>query len=258
MQIEKKRLTDLFLAFENENLIEPLKLTGISALQFLILESTYFTNKLTFDYESNLDVKQVSEARKELLNKMPRILLNQSFSIDTKKSEFGSSFDNYVINDNKSKLVFEIRIDYLNRSHILKSEQLARRDDIVKDIHINTLGLSENYAIYIARYVVGLEDGEVLETMFDENKIVIQQLPFVRKMVTFYLSLMDEATIIESRLFNDYLKEVVNFSEKELTYLSEFNKGNYNPELLFPPTLAKNIMNHPKALLKIKKFNKES
>ncbi|VEU82270.1 hypothetical protein [Acholeplasma hippikon] len=258
MQKEKLRLADLFQAFDNEVIVEPLKLTGLSALQYLIKETEYFQNKLQFDFDTTLDVKHVSEVRKELLKQLPHILLKQSFSIDAKKSEFTSSFDNYVILDEKSKLKFDLRIDYLNRSHILKPEQFARKDETFKDIHINSLGLAENYAIYIVNYLVNDEDSSVLKTLFSENKIIIQQVPFIRKMVAFYLSLMDNQTINEKKLFNDVLKEIINFNEKELAYLTNFKNGIYQPDILFPPTLAKNILNHPKALLKIKKINQES
>ena len=134
MKLEKKRLADLFIAFDKEEVVEPLKLTGISALQYLILESNYFENKLVFDFDSKLEIKEVSEHRKALALKLPHILLKQNFSIDNKKTVLGPSFDHYFIKDNQSKLTIEIYIDYLNRQHILKPEYFARKDEHFKDM----------------------------------------------------------------------------------------------------------------------------
>lgn len=256
MQKEKKRLADLFIAFDKEEVVEPLKLTGISALQYLILESSYFQNKLVFHYESKDDVKVVLEQRKNLMNKLPHILLKQNFSINNKKTVFGSSFDHYYIIDNKSQTEFEIYIDYLNRNHILKSEFFARKDEYFKDIHINSLSMAENYAIYIVDYLLNNQSKDVLETIFNEEKIISQQIPFIRKIVAFYIVLNENKDLNNKLLFNDTLKEVINFNEKEQLFISKFYSGVYEPELLFPPTLALNIKYHPKANLFAKKYMK--
>lgn len=254
MEKDKKRLADIFIAFDKEDIVQNLKLTGLSALQYLIKESDDFTKKLYFNYDSKEDVKVVSELRKELSKQLPRILMKQSFSIDTKLTTFGPSFDNYVIKDLNSSLQFEIYIDYLNRCHILKPEFFARKDEDFKDIHLNSLNMSENYAIYIVDYLFNKASNKCLKTIIDENKIIKQQIPFIKKMVTFYMSYVENITIDQTLLFNDLLKEVTSFNDQEINYLNHFKQGQYLPEMILPASMALNVKNHPKALLLQKKL----
>lgn len=252
------RLGDILSAFDSDNIFSHLKLKGRSSIQILFLtEKDEIKPELNFDFVHPGSVNDLNEIRKSIAKKIPDLLLPKNMSINAKKTKLTAYSDLYVINDQKSKQTYEITIDYIYRKHILNPEYLARMDSLFKDIHVYSLSLLENYGLYIANFLLNKESDYILKYLVDNNKIMEQQIPFIRKIVLFYLSI--ETTNLNFKSYKleqkylDFLDRITNFSEQELKFFENLNLGIYDPSLLLPGTLAQKLVNHPKALIEARK-----
>ncbi len=254
-----KRIGDVLFAFDSEEIFGNLKLSGESALQFLLMDVGFLTSHLTFDLHTDLTLEEVNQLRKDISGLLPVVLMKKNFSIDVKKSVLTGGSDAYVIVDQVTKDTYQLTFDYLNRRHILAPEYFARKDELFTDLHLNTLSTLENYGIYFSSLFYGNKNFASLKSIMYNHKILPQQYPFVRKIVAFYQGLHEESPnekiLFESVdvKYHDFLKEISSFNEKETEFLSQFSQGNFEPSLLFGGMIGENLKKHPKALLLAKK-----
>lgn len=254
-----KRVGDILFAFDSEEVFGNLKLSGESALQFLLMDVGLLTKHLTFDLHTDATLETVNQLRKDIAGLLPVILMKKNFSIDLKKSLLTGGLDDYYIIDQINKDVYRITFDYLNRKHILAPEYFARKDDVFMDLHLNTLSTLENYGIYLSTLFQGNKNFDALTSIISNKKILPQQYPFIRKIVAFYLGLNEEKPLTEPLFdgidvkYNEFLKEISSFNEKETQFINQFKHGVYEPSLLFGGMIGENLQKHPKALVLAKR-----
>jgi len=257
-----KRIGDIMYAFDSEEVFGNLKLKGESALQFLIKDIELVKPHLDFDFHSDLDINEVNKLRNQINENIAKVLLKKNFSVDLKKSQITGSKDTFYIIDQDNKQAITLSIDYLNRRHILAPEYFARKDEVFEDLHLNCLSTLENYGIYFLSLFQGNKDTTFLKAIIDNKKILPQQAPFIRKILTFYYALNDEVGLsdvvirISAPQYQPFLVDLLNFNEKEILFLENFKKGIYEPGLILPGMLGENLVNHPKAKLITKRRNK--
>lgn|SRR5690554_1017094 len=243
---ELKRLGEVLYAFDTVDVFEYYKLSGASALQYIVFDLGFITNTLNFDLDTTLDVKKVNELRQLVNQTLPQLLQSKNFTLDTKNSKLTGKVDRYVIVDNTTKNNYQLNFNYLNRVHILKPEYFARIDQHFVDLHIYALSTLENYARYIVEYLEGTYDDKILTYMLEHKKVLPQQYPFMRKMVAFYISISDDFNSIELDIKDSRLKDILTWSADELKYFDLARKGQYDLKLILPETMANKIDSHPK------------
>jgi len=130
----------------------------------------------------------------------------------------------------------------LATSGILSSEEERRlmRKCIV---FYSTLGNSENPDM------LKKDIGKILDMPFQDIKT--QLLPMLHIQSGKYPK--DEI----NRAVIEYLTGLVQLDDSDIEYITEFYKGNYRPELLFPSDIAQKLSNHPVALRTQQMIRKE-
>lgn len=244
-----RRLGEIIQAFDAYDVFEFYKLSGASALQFLIFDIGFVTNELNFDLDTTMDVSKVNQIRNLVNKELPKILQKINFTMDVKKSKLTGKIDSYVLIDHLNKEIYTLNFNYLNRVHILNPEYFARIDHHFDDLHINALSNLENYAKYIVEILEGRFDDKILNNILDSKKILPQQFPFVRKLVAFYISISDYRDNIDLNAVDERLKDILSFNESEDKYLKESIEGLFNLSLILPATMATKMENHPKIKL---------
>ncbi len=249
-----KRIGDLLISLDEVEMLYDLKLTGESSLQFFHKELEYLTNVLKFDLHTTKSGTDLNELRKKITIVLPKLIQQRNFSIDYKKTKLTSETDHYIINDNQNKFVVELIINYLNRSHILPPEYFARIDKVFFDLHINSLATIENYGRYFAELD---KNFEILYYLVDNNKILPQQIPFIRKIMVFYIGVLKTNINFDKVIKNikddkylKFLNELFTLNENEEEFLKLLNNNIFSPSLILPKTLVNNVLNHPR----IRKF----
>lgn len=240
-----KRLGEILYAMDTYDVFEFYKLTGASALQFLIFDIGFITEDLNFDLDTNLDVAKVNQIRNLVNEVLPQLLQKKNFTIDVKHTKLTGKLDTYVIKDNQTNDIFRLNFNYLNRVHILNPEYFARKDNHFEDLHIYALSNLENYARYIVELLLGSYDDKILDNLLTNKKILPQQYPFLRKIIAFYLSISEGYKNINFNHVDNRLKEMLVFNDKELQYLEESQKGKFDLSLILPPTMSSKVENHP-------------
>ncbi|WP_025724877.1 hypothetical protein [Acholeplasma granularum] len=240
------RLGDILYTFDTNELFSHYKLSGTSALQFLIFDIGFITNTLYFDLDSDAPIEAINEYRRSVNKELPLLLQKKNFTLDTKKTELKGYLDTYAFIDNHTKEHFYIKFDYLNRVHILKPEYFARKDKDFEDLHIYSLSTLENYARYFVEYNEGMSDETILNYLMINKKILPQQYPFLKKITMFYLGMSTSKSNLERIYTNTYLKDILNFNDDELKYLRQIEENIFEPHLILPQTMANKVIKHPK------------
>ena len=248
-----KRLGDILIALDEVELLYDLKLVGDSSLQFFHQDLGYITNKLTFDLHTTKSGSDLNELRKKITLILPKLLSQKNFKINYKKTKLTQTSDHYIIIDNENKNTYEILIDYLNRYHILPPEYYARIDKVFIDLHVNSLATLENYGRYFAEITTNIK---TLKYLFDNNKILPQQINFIKKIIVFYQTIfkidfkIDNLKKILEPKYHQFVNELYNFDDESKTFIDNFKNGSYNPELILPKTLANNVIDHSRGKIK--------
>lgn len=254
------RLGDILNQFDKHHLFQVLKLKGTSAIQMLFFNRNQNIKPfLEFDFHVTGIAENLNELRKRMIEDLPHLLTQKNFELLVKESKITATFDNYKVKDLLTNEVYEIHIDYLNREHILKPEFYARKDDFFEDLHMHSLSLLENYGIFIVDYLLGKTDMNAIKFLIDENKILPQQYPFLRKIVLFYLVLegyLDyEPTIKQEDSYQILLDALFEYNEKEISFIEGLKVLEVRTKDLFPGMIGEKLSKHPKLLWRIK--NKE-
>lgn len=244
-----KRLGDILIALDQVELLYDLKLVSDSSLQFFHQDLGFITNKLYFDLHTLKSGNDLNELRKKITLIIPKLLSQKNFKINYKKTKLTQTTDHYIIIDNENKNTYEIIIDYLNRYHILPPEYYARIDKVFIDLHVNSLATLENYGRYFAEIT---NNTKTLKYLFDNKKILPQQIEFIKKIIVFYqtifkidFDLNNLKNLLEPR-YHQFIENLYSFDDSFLNFIDDYKKGIFNPELILPKTLAKNVLNHPR------------
>lgn len=240
-----KRLGEILYAMDTYDVFEFYKLTGASALQFLIFDIGFITEDLNFDLDTNLDVSKVNEIRNLVNQVLPQLLQKKNFTIDVKLTKLTGKLDTYVIKDNLSSDIFKLNFNYLNRVHVLNPEYFARKDSHFEDLHIYALSNLENYARYIVEFLEGKYGDKILNDLITNKKVLPQQYPFLRKIIAFYMSISDNYKGINLNQVDKRLQDLLFFNDKELKYLKDSQNGIFDLSLILPPTMSNKLQNHP-------------
>lgn len=247
-----KRIGDIIYALDTDEIFSHLKLRGTSAFQFLIPEIGFLTNYLKFDLDSNETVDKINVIRNEVIKKIPLVLQKFNFSLDLKETKLTGVLDQFIVIDLTTKDKYILEIDYMNRTHLLNPEYFARKDATFYDLHINALSTLENYAIYFVELIKNETDYKVLDEIINANKILDQQIPLIKKMITFYLGV---DAIYEPKKISNHgvlLEKLTDFNEPEVLFLNNLKNYSFEPTLIFGQMMSNRILNHPKILKRMK------
>lgn len=198
------------------------------------------------------------------------------------------SFTFNYVNNAGNRDNIKIEINFMDRCHILPLEQKqVLSKGIVDKFEILTLNTTELYASKINALLSRATPRDLYDVnaMIESN--VIKDMELLKKCLIFYNMVGGEQDIdnltynnIEKLNFMkfktqlkpvisktdkfdleqakvkviDYLKELINLTQEEKSFICEFRNQNYKPELLFnDKNVVENISQHPMAMWRCKK-----
>lgn len=288
------RLADV-LYFLNTHpvLKQTLSLKGGTAINFTVFNLPRLSVDIDLDYFMDVNRDIMLQHRNEISNLIEQQMLSFGYFKDT-RSKITHSLDSFVysytgISGNKDNI--KIEINYSLRVHIFENDKRAIHHELIKrDILINTLAPIELYASKIVALINRAAARDLYDVwkMIRENKIQLEDQTMLRKCVIFYAAISSNGRVnnfslasIESinsrRIKTDllpvisrsdhfqletakdevklYILQLMELTETEKEFLIKFEKGFYQPEILFSdPNIVKRIKNHPMAVWKTREY----
>ena len=285
------RLCDV-LDFINENKISQyLALKGGTAINLFLLGLERLSIDIDFDFLINLTKDNLVLIRNDIKNTITGFMLNEGYFLSD-KSKFTHSLDSFVFSYNttsNSKDILKIEINYSNRVHILNVKNDSILIELNRRVCINRLDDYELIGSKINALILRTTPRDVYDVYKLLNRFNLE-MPYIRKVVIFYLSLGSDIPLNMDLLFLRFYEKIrlINYnklretlipvlhrSEKidivemvdevikfvklifelgndEKNYINNFNDGNYRPDILFLGYKINDLSNHPMALWKIK------
>jgi predicted nucleotidyltransferase component of viral defense system len=263
-------------------------LKGGTAINLIYMNLARLSVDIDLDYVGSLDKVIASKDRDSILDGLDNFMLKEGYAVSNKSrgSVILASRTYSFINAFGNRDNIKVEINFNDRIHIFnpKVVEVARFD---KRVMVNSPIKEELFGMKICALI----DRNKPRDLYDVTNIIsLDQslnMDWLRKSTLFYLSLdgvfaMDENAFdgIKAITRNDikkellpvlskgdkfnlegakeevmaWLKRLLVLSHNEKKYLEEFSKGNYNPSLLFDPSIAKRIMSHPMARWRISKI----
>lgn len=287
------RLLDI-LSYLNTNplLKDSLALKGGTAINLTIFQLPRLSVDLDLDYIITSSKDMMLKQRGEIFKKLNTYMVNQGYTLNP-KTKNPHSLDSFVydyigVSGNKDHI--KVEINYSLRAHI---DDLVTRDfrlDIMDDpINIQTLSKTEIFASKINALLSRAAARDLYDVyrMISDQVFSSVEMDHLRKSIVFYQAITSknidksfDTTVIERiskrKIKTDLLpvlhksdsfdlevakNKVKNFiinlmklSKNEVTFLSNFEKGIYSPELIFIDNeTLRRVKDHPMALWKTRR-----
>ena len=276
------RLLDVLdFIFTKSSFKDALSLKGGTAINLVHTYLKRLSVDIDLDYHQHLDKEKTIEDRKLILQELDDYMEKAGYSISNKSrgsailsSRTYSYFSASNNNDN-----IKVEINFIDRislypNTITKIEYFGRTINIVSPLK------EELYGMKIAALIDRSKPRDLYDADYLFSNLKNVDLDILRKTTVFYLSL-DGIYKIDGRTFNNIkaissaaikkelfpvlkkgekfdliesqervIKNLINLlslDRREILYLEEFYKGNYDPRLLFDSFVALRAEKHPMA-----------
>jgi len=283
------RLIDILQFINSETELNSiLALKGGTAINLTIFNLPRLSVDIDLDLTENYSRDEMFVKRERISELLGRFMAGEGYVKNSKSKQvhaldsFVYSFTNATGNADNIK----IEINYISRSHILLPNIIsAKTDNIFPDFIIRTLDPVEIFASKISALLTRTAARDV----YDVNNMILfeifdkEQTLLLKKCLVFYIAIgTDDAPDefdfekldglkyhdIKTRLIpmlrkkdsfdiniareriKNYLSELLQFTDYEKEFLSQFRNGQYKPELLFTGDMLERVQNHPMALWK--------
>ena len=271
-----------------------LTLKGGTAINLLIFNLPRLSVDIDFDFCRMCSRDEMMNARTMINEYLLNYMFAQGYSLspNTKNPHSLDSWVFYFQNTGGNKDNIKIEINYSMRHHILPIETKRMSVDFLQ---INdewaTLSALELFGGKIKAYIERNAPRDLYDiyNMLTNNIIHPDKQNILRKIVVFYLVLGDNKKIelpynfahfetmkyaqIRAKLIpllkkqekfdfetansvvNHYLSRVMQLTDDEALFVEKFNRGIYQPDLLFDDNeIIERIKDHPMALWKMRKI----
>lgn len=277
---------------EHEYLKEHLALKGGTAINMTIFNLPRLSVDIDLDYIPNSDKTEMEYAREKISEIIKEYMAEEGYTLSP-SSRFSHSLDAFYYqyqNTGGNKDVLKIEINYSLRAHVFGPIKRKVLSDIFDDeLEVLTLAPMEIFAAKAN----ALMSRAAARDLYDFNNMTFLGLfdeseeDMFRKCIVFYntisqetvnksfdTSAIDKLTFAKIRrdLFpvikkkehfdldarkqnaKEYIHDLMQLTEQELQYMTEFENKNYKPELLFDDKeILERIKNHPMAVWKCQK-----
>lgn len=261
-----------------------LALKGGTAINLTAVELPRLSVDIDLDCAINSSKEETMEAKKQISNASFDYMVSNDYSLSSPPREHYvlSSYTFSYVNNANNKDNIKIDINFIDRCHVLPllTKKIFTRD-LLENFDVLTLDPVELYASKINALISRATPRD----LYDVNKMFSEQCVtntiLLKKCLIFYNMVSGNQDIDSLSLKNiediDYhkiktqlkpviakdddfdletakkyvinnLRSMLNFTENELDFISEFKNKRYRPELLFENALVNNIKNHPMAI----------
>ncbi len=285
------RLFDvLHFIFSESSFANDVVLKGGTAINLVHANLKRLSVDIDLDYQGSLEretaIKNRSMIEQELNDYMSREGYEVSpesrggFALLSKLYKYRNAFGNidYI----------KIEINFMDRIHLypIVMEEIYKFNKVV---HVKVPAKEELYGMKICALIDRSKPRDLYDVNYLFHHFENVNIEMLRKSVIFYISL-DGIFNIDNSSYKDIqsikwpdirrelqpviskderfiIEEVISFvieklqsllvlNENEKLYLLEFSKGNYNPSLLFEPSIAERALLHPMAKWRIMNITK--
>ena len=279
------------LKFINEHgyLKEHLALKGGTAINMTIFNLPRLSVDIDLDYIPNSDKTEMEYDREKISEIIKEYMAEEGYTLSP-SSRFSHSLDAFYYqyqNTGGNKDVLKIEINYSLRAHVFEPTKRKVLSDIFDDeLEVLTLAPMEIFAAKANALInraaardlydfnnmtfLGLFD-ELEEEMFRKCIVFYNTISQETVNKSFDTSAIDKLTFVKIRrdLFpvirnkehfdmdarkqnaKEYIHGLMQLTEQELQYMTEFENKNYKPELLFDDKeILERIKAHPMAIWK--------
>lgn len=286
------RLADVLRFFENDDVLgKSLALKGGTAINLTIFDLPRLSVDIDLDFSQNVDRETMTEQRKIITERIQKYMKANGYAL-SEKSKTYHALDSFVFeyqNAGGMKDNIKIEINYMLRVHILPvAKREVKLSWLDEDLSVLSVAPIEIFASKITALLNRTAPRDLYDIynmlefgLFDESEEAL-----LRKCVVFY-SCIGSESVHEEFVFENinkmsqnqiktdllpvlrfsayfdlsharervigYLKELLTLDENEIKFMSSFDKGDYQPELLFEGEKLENIKSHPMAIWKCRK-----
>jgi len=277
---------------ENQLFAEHLALKGGTAINLMIFDMPRLSVDIDLDFSKECSKEEMLEIRTNINDNLLNFMFAQGYALspNTKNPHSLDSWIFYFQNSVGNRDSIRIEINYSMRNHIFPIEKRKINIDFLNiEYEINTLSTLELFGSKIKALIErsAARDLYDVQNMLKYNVIQLDKQDLLRKIVVFYLVVGTKKKIelpfnfenINSLKYNqiranlvpvlkkserfdfetaktivkDYLFKLMILTDSEKLFIENFNKGNYQPDLLFKDEeIVERIKRHPMAVWKTK------
>ncbi len=285
------RLAEILKFLNTDNVFKgKLALKGGTAINLTAIELPRLSVDIDLDFTENLSKEDIGEIKEKFTKRLTDYMWQEGYSLMVSPREHYAllSFTFNYVNNAGNRDNIKIEINFMDRCHILPLEQKqALSNGIIDKFEILTLNTIELYASKIN----ALLSRATPRDLYDVNAMIVQNIitdkTLLKKCLIFYnmvggeqdidnltysnieklnymkfktqlkpvISKTDKFNLEQAKLkVIAYLKELINLTQEEKSFINEFKNQNYKPDLLFyDKNIVENIISHPMALWRCKK-----
>ena len=277
---------------ENQLFAEHLALKGGTAINLMIFDMPRLSVDIDLDFSKECSKEEMLEIRTNINDNLLNFMFAQGYALspNTKNPHSLDSWIFYFQNSVGNRDSIRIEINYSMRNHIFPIEKRKINIDFLNiEYEINTLSTLELFGSKIKALIErsAARDLYDVQNMLKYNVIQSDKQDLLRKIVVFYLvvgakkkvELPNNFENINSLEYNqiranlvpvlrkserfdfetakiivkNYLSKLMILTDNEKLFIENFNKGNYQPNLLFEDeNIVERIKRHPMAVWRTK------
>ena len=285
------RLAEILKFLNTDSMFKgKLALKGGTAINLTAIQLPRLSIDIDLDFTENLSKNEIEEVKSKFTKRLTDYMWQEGYSLMVTPREHYAllSFTFNYVNNAGNRDNIKIEINFMDRCHILPLEQKqALCNEIIDKFEILTLNTTELYASKINALLSRATPRDLYDVSAMIENNVINDKELLKKCLIFYnmvggeqdidnlnfnnieklnymkfktqlkpvISKTDKFDLEQSKLkVIGYLKELINLTQEEKSFINEFRNKNYKPELLFDDkNMVENISHHPMALWRCKK-----
>lgn len=284
------RLVDILDYFNtNPILSEQLALKGGTAINLIVFNLPRLSVDIDLDFVLDCDKSGMLEYRAQINTEIVNYMFAQDYTLspNTKNPHSLDSWAFFYQNTGGNKDNIKIEINYSMRNHLYPLVKSNTNIDFLSPISIQSLDSIELFGSKIKALVerTAARDLYDVYNMIDQSVFPSDKIDALRKAILFYLVVgganppktsynfdaIDQLKFAQirasllpvlrktehfdfeeaKRLVKPYLINLMDFTEREKSFVDRFYKGIYEPDLLFDhKEIVERIKNHPMAIWK--------
>lgn len=284
------RLVDILEYFNtNPILAEQLALKGGTAINLTVFNLPRLSVDIDLDFVLHCEKSGMLEYRAQINSEIVNYMFAQDYTLspNTRNPHSLDSWAFFYQNAGGNKDNIKIEINYSMRNHLYPLVKSNTNIDFISPIRIQSLAPIELFGSKIKALVerTAARDLYDVYNMIDQSVFSNDEMDALRKAILFYLVVggakppktfynidaIDQLKFAQirasllpvlrktehfefeeaKRLVKSYLMNLMVFTEREKSFVDRFNKGIYEPDLLFDQKeIVERIKNHPMAIWK--------
>ncbi|GHT52856.1 hypothetical protein AGMMS49982_14220 [Bacteroidia bacterium] len=284
------RLCEILQFLNEENLFASnLVLKGGTAINLTVFDMPRLSVDIDLDFTKTCHRDEMLELREQINDRLLNFMFAQGYALspNTKNPHSLDSWVFYFQNSGGNRDNVKIETNYSMRNHILPLvKQRVKVDFLQFDSEVSVLSPLELFGSKINALIARSSPRDLYDVnnMLKNNIFNLTEQEILRKIVTFYLVVGSDFSKVDfeysklrqinypkiraalipllrktekfdfeqaKTMVMSYLSGLMIFTDKEKLFIENFNKGMYQPELLFEDAaIIERIKEHPMAVWK--------